>query len=328
MALRLSALLVAVVPALAAAGATAVLVRGEPVAVGGGAADGAAECEICKLVVSEVGSLLADNATETKLTALLVNDVCPLLPSEIAASCAMLAPTLIPGLVSTLEKKLPTLCASLNLCTSGARAPRLALAGVRGSAECSICKYVASYVEGVIASNTTEGKAEADLNQLCDHLPGELGGTCHDYVTAYTGVVFQLIEQAQPPEVVCAELKACASSGRPAFLAAANDDCDTCEFVLDEVQSLLSDNATVAEIVSWLDNECSQIAGSLASECSALVEQYGPEAMAYVAAFIDPDTDCQKLGLCPTAGGAAKERRVAAAKAALIAKGAGARAAQ
>jgi hypothetical protein len=77
------------------------------------------------------------------------------------------------------------------------------------SAECSLCKYIVSYVDAVIQNNKSEAAIEAALEKVCTILPGALKDKCVTFVETYGPILAQLIAKYGTPQLVCDALKAC-----------------------------------------------------------------------------------------------------------------------
>ena len=83
------------------------------------------------------------------------------------------------------------------------------LQAIGSSAECSLCKFIISYLDNVIQNNKSEAAIEAALDQVCKILPGALVDKCKQFVNIYGPVIPQLIIHYGTPEQVCNALKAC-----------------------------------------------------------------------------------------------------------------------
>ncbi|CAF4905027.1 unnamed protein product, partial [Rotaria sp. Silwood2] len=75
--------------------------------------------------------------------------------------------------------------------------------------QCSLCKYVISYIDNVIQNNKSEAAIEAALEKVCTILPGPIKDKCDQFVITYGPVLLQLIEKYGTPEAVCDALKLC-----------------------------------------------------------------------------------------------------------------------
>ncbi|XP_033095346.1 prosaposin-like [Anneissia japonica] len=78
--------------------------------------------------------------------------------------------------------------------------------------------------------------------------------------------------------------------------------CTVCELVVNELDRLLSDNATEDEIISAVEKVCDQLPSAFKTECNALVSQYGAALIELLVQKIKPDEICMKLNLCTGKG--------------------------
>lgn len=141
-----------------------------------------------------------------------------------------------------------------------------------------------------------------------------LASQCKDYVNNYFEEVLMLIESEADPQVVCATISVCKGINttatetpkvvphirvaRSADKANADTKCILCEFVLKEIDSLVSDNATEQEILSALEKVCSILPSTLRSECVSFIDTYGPTIFFLLSHELDPETVCTMIGLC------------------------------
>jgi hypothetical protein len=77
------------------------------------------------------------------------------------------------------------------------------------SVECSVCKYVVSYVAHVIEDNKTEAAIESALEKVCTILPHALNASCVQFVITFGPQLVKLIEKYDDPVKVCDALKVC-----------------------------------------------------------------------------------------------------------------------
>ena len=83
------------------------------------------------------------------------------------------------------------------------------VASIDSSIECTLCKYVISYVDTVVQNNKSEAAVEAALDKVCTILPAALKTKCEGFVAIYGPVIPQLIIQFASPDQVCDALKLC-----------------------------------------------------------------------------------------------------------------------
>ena len=78
-----------------------------------------------------------------------------------------------------------------------------------GSAECSLCKYVVTYLDAVLQNNKSEAAIEAALEKVCGILPASLKAQCTKFVDTYGPILAQLLAKYATPDQVCNALKLC-----------------------------------------------------------------------------------------------------------------------
>lgn len=101
----------------------------------------------------------------------------------------------------------PNLCKQLRLCQSTVMITP-SETNIR-SAECSLCKYVVSYLDNVLQNNRSEAAIEAALEKVCSILPEPLQDKCKEFVTTYGAILAQLLAKYATPDQVCNALKVC-----------------------------------------------------------------------------------------------------------------------
>ena len=77
------------------------------------------------------------------------------------------------------------------------------------SAECSLCKYVVTYLDAVLQNNKSEAAIEAALEKVCGILPASLKTPCTKFVDTYGPILAQLLAKYATPDQVCNALKVC-----------------------------------------------------------------------------------------------------------------------
>ena len=97
----------------------------------------------------------------------------------------------------------PNLCPALPLCST---AP---VVNSIGSTECSLCKYIVSYLDAVLQNNKSEAAIEAALEKVCGILPATIKANCVKFVDTYGPILAQLLAKYTTPDQVCNALKVC-----------------------------------------------------------------------------------------------------------------------
>lgn len=77
------------------------------------------------------------------------------------------------------------------------------------SIDCSTCEFVATYVEGYLVQNKTEGEIESLLDQLCAIAPLSFSTECQDFINEEVPVIISEFETYETPVEVCNEMGFC-----------------------------------------------------------------------------------------------------------------------
>jgi len=251
-------------------------------------------CELCELVIKYIDSELSDNATEAEIVK-AVDEVCDILPDTVKETCeqfvAQYGPTVIALLLQELDPN--QVCAKLGLCPSEKK--------LGASTECILCEFVMTQVDQLLNENSTESEIIAALDKVCSLLPKAITPDCTDFVNTYGPAVIALLKQELAPDQICTALGFCQAKKQLVKAAPAVKDaqtCGICEVVIQYVDSLMVENATINDIKKALDKVCNFLPDTMRNECATFVDQYGPAIIEMIAQALDPKTICVKIGLC------------------------------
>jgi saposin len=265
--------------------------------------EGGAECAICEFVLKEVDSLLGANATEAEVLTALAK-VCSILPKSIQGECVNLINQYGPQIYQLLINKVDPqqICTAIGLCTSAGPRAFSQPENVQGGAECAICEFVLKEVDSLLGANATEAEVLTALAKVCSILPKSIQGECVNLINQYGPQIYQLLINKVDPQQICTAIGLCTSELiEQSAEVEAGTACVLCEFVLKEVDSLLTDNATETEVLTALAKVCSIIPKSLQPECQALIQSYGPQIYQMLINKVDPQQICTAIGLCTSA---------------------------
>ena len=186
---------------------------------------------MCKFVVSYVENIIQTNKSAAAIEAAL-EKVCSIIPGALKDKCDKFVTTYGPLIAILLAKYNDTtqVCNALKACNNGTEfafpgmfihcrifsvnckvsslRSELNAANIK-SAECSLCKYIVSYVDSVIQNNKSEAAIEAALEKVCTILPTPLKAPCKTFVDTYGPILVKLLEKYTTPEQVCDALKIC-----------------------------------------------------------------------------------------------------------------------
>ena len=74
--------------------------------------------------------------------------------------------------------------------------------------------------------------------------------------------------------------------------------CVICEYVIKELQNIIGQNRTEAEIEKGLEKVCAVMPSAVKDQCDHLVEVYGPAIVEILSRDIDPQDVCTLMQLC------------------------------
>jgi len=254
-------------------------------------ADPSTECVLCEFVIKTLDSQLSDNATEEEIVKAL-DEVCGVLPDTIKAPCEQFVQQYGPTVIALLLQELDPqeVCTKLGLCTS--------FSSLHASTECVLCEFVMTEIDQLLQKNRTESEILAALNKVCSILPSTISPDCTDFVDTYGRAVLALLQQELDPAVICSVLGLCRQQKdtKPNFKDA--EVCGVCETVIQYIDGLLLENATLVEIRQALDKVCNFLPDTLKQQCDDVVKEYGPALVEMIAQYLDPREICTSVGLC------------------------------
>ncbi|XP_070545177.1 prosaposin-like isoform X2 [Ptychodera flava] len=205
-------------------------------------------------------------------------------------------------------------CGAVQHCKDNVWSPKYAK---QNDEVCDFCTEVIKTVRSLIANNATEQQIMGFLKSACDLIPDEsLKDMCLSAVNDYAEVLFDLIISELDPETVCTAIGLCKPGAKkepvikpmleivpsvkmtPAKKVDSSLECTVCEFAMQEIDSLLTQNSTASEIISVVDKVCSILPQTIRAECKAFIDDYGSEIIQLLVAKLNPTQVCTKLGLC------------------------------
>ncbi|KAJ4459565.1 putative Proactivator polypeptide [Paratrimastix pyriformis] len=265
------------------------------------------ECTVCQFIMSELESFLTQAKTEEEIVK-AVEQVCSRLPGFIQGPCHDLIEQYGPEIIQLLvDKENPqTICTQIKLCNKSV--PQVEI-----TAECAVCRWILVTLESWISSNTTEAEIEKMVENVCTHLPKGISAQCDALVEEYGALIIDMLIQEADPNIICHKLGLCTENvlpPTPVVPAPAENtiQCAVCEWVLTELDTLIQENATEAEIEKIVEKVCTRLPASVRSMCDAFVEEYAPVVIELLVKETDPAKICTLIGLC------GKSQKVAASK--------------
>jgi saposin len=177
---------------------------------------------------------------------------------------------------------------------------------IKDSNECTLCKYVLSYVNLLIKNNSTEQEFEKALEVVCSILPSTYHSKCGEFVKTYGPILAELIAELDDPNVVCEWLGLCSKSDNkfieiPALKTKNLQSlpCNLCQYLVNYLDAIIQSNSTETKFEDALDKACKILPEKkLQSECTLLVHLYGSDLIKFLVEYGDPKAVCQAIGIC------------------------------
>ncbi|XP_035668816.1 prosaposin-like isoform X1 [Branchiostoma floridae] len=272
-----------------------------------------AVCDTCEEVVGLARLVVSLNATEEEILEVLEN-ACTVLPDALKDTCKTLVETYGPEVIQLLKSELDpkAVCQALKLCQEGKALPKKP-AQDKFIDLCPECELVVGKAKDLVDKNSTEPEVIDFLKvHLCEQL-GALAAACNTTMDTYGPIVYKLLEQKIDPDKICKAIGLCKNATialvqkpiKP-VKQQPNDLCDDCKLVMTEVQALIKNNKSEAEVIDYLKVHLCEKLGGLAAECNSTMDTFGPVIFQLLESKLDPDAVCKAIKLCPTSDFIAK----------------------
>jgi saposin len=179
--------------------------------------------------------------------------------------------------------------------------------------ECTVCEEVFNALRLIDENPEFEAQVESFLyNELCKKLSGDLIQECNMTVHMYLKDLITLINSELTPQVICQLLHLCTNTSTKPLVPQqlhhvaiphdeshqTSEECVLCEFVMKELDQMLANNASEAEILAALDKVCSAFPDTVQSQCRDFIDTYGKTILELLLQELAPSVICKTLGLC------------------------------
>jgi saposin len=177
---------------------------------------------------------------------------------------------------------------------------------VKDTVECTVCKYVISFINVLIQSNATEQEIEKGLEVVCKLLPASYHTKCDNFVVTYGPILPELIAELDDPNVICDWLTLCKKSDDKFIeIPSVKSDklksipCNLCQYLVNYLDAIIQSNSTETKFEQELEKACKILPTKiLESECKSIVDLYGIDLIKLLVEKGNPKTVCQELGIC------------------------------
>lgn len=282
-------------------------------------------CELCKLMVKDLQTLDRDSQVQTEIKNFFKTNLCPYF-GQYKTGCEGFVDVYGQLLFEFLATELDpdSRCRSLGFCTASdrdeneirdpvrestpiGRSPSSA-SQVSDSPQCVLCEFVMKEIDSLIANNKTEQNIIAALEKVCDMLPSSIKAPCDDFIKTYGKAILDLLLQELDPKAICTVLGLCSSSEKPTPPAADSAyTCMVCETIVQYLEALMEENATIEVIDSYLQKICNFLPDTMKTECNDVVNTYGPRIINYISMKFTPKQVCEMAKVCPSGADVKKQ---------------------
>lgn len=236
--------------------------------------------------------------------------ISPLLPQEIAIKANKLIGTDEANSYSTETIGRVAVPKQANVRIMGAEsdiAPlpieRMFIQQPQGKAACSFCEYFLHYLQVELSDTKTEDAIRDAVEKACDRLPNSVEGECKQFVTQYGPAVIALLVQEIDPASVCPAMGLCPQTQEVRRVSINSDksNCPLCLFAVEQLETMLKNNHTEANIRHALENLCTHLSKKFQTQCTDFVDTYADQLVEMLVANMSPQEVCVFLKLCTDA---------------------------
>lgn len=284
-------------------------------------------CNDCKAFFGDIVEQITSNVTMNELEDLLNQEVCAQLGS-FKDECNELIKEFLPLAMQYVQHFMDpnVVCQSMGFCTPASQQARILIDFLKttpvldslrkvpfeGVESCLICKAVFTESRAVMRDATTQTVLTNFVkNDVCANL-GSFKPTCIAMVDAYARQAFEFIVTVLDPDTRCTSFGFCQADapteGNTATVvrdatphnakSSAPAECILCEYIMKEIETLLQDNKTEAEILAALDKVCYILPSTIRASCVDFINTYGQAVLSILETEVTPAEVCSLLGLC------------------------------
>jgi len=184
-------------------------------------------CSLCQLAATYVEKWVSEQSTEQEIAQKL-ESFCSIV-GPIAPECESFVATYIPKLIDwVVSKENPQeFCSQVGVCSSVTEKGFFTYKGKLAkivkrvveeeeelfeeeqSSGCQVCQLIVTYVEQLVAANTTVSKIVTDVDEMCALLGPNLSPLCDQIAAKYVPLLVQWIIKKENPQAFCAQVGLC-----------------------------------------------------------------------------------------------------------------------
>ncbi|XP_034940789.1 prosaposin [Chelonus insularis] len=179
-----------------------------------------------------------------------------------------------------------------------------------GQKKCEFCEYILHYLQNIITIPSTENELKNIFGKVCTKLPDSIGGMCKEFLDQYGDALIALLVQEIDPSTICPLLHVCPSDQMMVAWEQLPKDkmietelkdkpsCPLCLLAVEQIENVIKQNTTEANIEHELDKLCLHLPKSLNEQCVDFVKAYSKELIEMLILDLSPQEICVFLKLC------------------------------
>merc|ERR1719466_731035 len=229
-----------------------------------------------------------------------------ILPGQYNDVCEDLISVYVVEIIGAIQQGLDEnqLCEFIGICMEKQEtASKLSQLKYKTSVVCETCTEVSLAIGKVLGKQSTKEEIIKELDTVCTLMPGEYKGACENFVYVYSEEFISAFQQGLDLNELCQFIGVCMkkpfvpSSDLPSVKS--DLPCELCLTLAKQLDDMITDQTTQAEIEAALDQVCELLPPNLKDTCDTLVAQYTPQLIDLLLQQVTPKKLCAELQLCP-----------------------------
>lgn len=290
-------------------------------------------------IVQDAETYLADPKTQDAIVTFVQQNLCSVLPEDASRTCQQEARVFVAQAVASMEQSVTpqTACTYLGACTQTitkmlnslqtmqqqihlllASQSSFILQNRNGPIQCTLCKFVMPTLIRRFKDPESHAQIHDAAIQACDRFDDIASkAKCQAEVEQLFASLDSLLDDVDPIKI-CEVMQFCGAMQKSpeVFVAMKHavyslqelpvndptpENCESCKNIVEQVSLIILDPANQKEIFDYLKKGCEALQ-SFEKQCKEYVEEYGPVAIDALAAYLQPDEMCARLGYCADDG--------------------------